>query len=137
MYRTELSTHRTTVLFLLMVDKFLLTTLLYTAKVFQHTHTIFLFIPCIQSFQPGTGIFRAFKAIVLFFGTEIDCTIYARFPVASVTAARTAVFVSLIRLAQGTVHPAGSQKPNPFFYSNPINYCTYPHARNHPMQSDM
>ena len=22
-------------------------------------------------------------------------------------------------------------------YSNPINYCTYPHARNHPMQSDM
>lgn len=23
------------------------------------------------------------------------------------------------------------------FYSNPINYCTYPHARNHPIQSDM
>ena len=22
-------------------------------------------------------------------------------------------------------------------YSNPINYCTYPHARNHPIQSDM
>ena len=23
------------------------------------------------------------------------------------------------------------------YYSNPINYCTYPHARNHPIQSDM
>ena len=23
------------------------------------------------------------------------------------------------------------------YYRNPINYCTYPHARNHPIQSDM
>ena len=110
MNRPQLSAPAASVPLILLLDKFVKAVFLNERKIFQHTHVIFCAIPFVQRFQPVTGIFCEFKAKGFLAFAFLDGTVLTGFSFAAMAAAMASKSLTLVGLAQGTIHPTGRHK---------------------------
>lgn len=98
-------------------------------KTFQHTQVVFCAIPFIQRFQPVAGIFCAFKAKGFLIFAFLDGTVLTGFSFAAIAAAMAGKSLTLVGLAQGTIHPAGCHKLLQSHFLFSISHTIFGHKK--------
>ena len=108
----ELSAFRTGPSFFLISDKLAYTELFYILEIGDHTHTVFVSIALIQTFQPGARKICATEAVFVSHGansvTILDsaCDAGFRFETVVFPATGACVFLSFVRIAETAIHSA-------------------------------